>query len=167
MTHGAFKCLLSICPHHIHICLFCDSCYCFKIEKRSQYLLQHSHNICCDLLWHAMTMLVKRPQQPHNISGTKEMLWRCWDKVEMNSNSSQHLTTLSRGVVKRSQHRLTTNVVRMLWQMLWPFDRAFTVTVWHILCLWAHPKVIMYRAKQGTERFFQTFCGCIISFWHP
>ena len=37
---------------------------------------------------------------------------------------SQHLTTLLWGVVKWPQHRLSTNVVRMLWQKLWPFDRG-------------------------------------------
>ena len=44
-----------------------------------------------------------------NISRTKEMLRRCWDKV-FKTSMSQHLSTLSRGVVKWPQHRLSTNV---------------------------------------------------------
>ena len=57
---------------------------------------------------------------------------KCCDDVETKFkliqtrlNMSQQLSTLLKGVVKRSQH-LSTNVERMLRQMLWPFDRGLS-----------------------------------------
>ena len=78
----------------------------------SQHLLRHVVT-CCEML---RPCQVKRPQQPLNISRTNlEMLWRCWDKVWMNSNSSQHDTT-PHNIVERGGQTVSTSALNKCWE---------------------------------------------------
>ena len=81
-------------------CLFFDFSYFHLLKARS-----NGHNIC-----YKITM-------PGHLSTFQEQK-KCCDDIETKfkwiqsrHNMLQHLTTLLRGVVKQSQHRLSTNVV--------------------------------------------------------
>ena len=76
--------------------------------KQSQHLPQHSHNICCDML---LPYPVKRPQQ-HNKINVVTMLRQSLNEFKLVITPHNIVRLLLRGVVKRSQHRRSTNVVR-------------------------------------------------------